>query len=169
MTLAKRKEPGNTWQRILDAAEMLFARYGYNGTSTRMIAAEAGISIQTLQYHCGGKKNLYKTVLEGSILPVTDFINSHVQKMLSQDLNDIPDIEQLVISPDAYGYLVQLIHLGIMKDHEMDIFVERALAFGKDDISVDDLKSIVASIIFDIDHHTSFNGYSLYHGDVPLQ
>jgi uncharacterized protein Smg (DUF494 family) len=86
-----------------------------------------------------------------------------------QDLNDIPDIEQLVISPDAYGYLVQLIHLGIMKDHEMDIFVERALAFGKDDISVDDLKSIVASIIFDIDNHTSFNGYSLYHGDVPLQ
>jgi uncharacterized protein Smg (DUF494 family) len=99
--------------------------------------------------------------------PVVDRFNN--RNMPDQDLSDVPDIEQLVISPDAYGYLLQLIHLGIMKDHEMDIFVERALAFGKDDISVDDLKSIVASIIFDIDNHTSFNGYSLYHGDVPLQ
>ena len=99
--------------------------------------------------------------------PAVNRLNN--RNSLDQDLNDIPDIEQLVISPDAYGYLIQLIHLGIMKDHEMDIFVERALAFGKDDISVDDLKSIVASIIFDIDNHTSFNGYSLYHGDVPLQ
>jgi len=88
---------------------------------------------------------------------------------INQDLETLPDIEHLVISPDAYGYLVQLIHLGIIKDDEMDQFVERALAFGKNDISVDDLKSIVASIIFDMDNHTSFNGYSLYHGDVPLQ
>ena len=88
---------------------------------------------------------------------------------INEDPEPLPDIEQLVITPDAYGYLVQLIHLGIMKDDEMDKFVERALAIGKDDISVDDLKSIVASIIFDMDNHTSFNGYSLYHGDVPLQ
>lgn len=88
---------------------------------------------------------------------------------IDEDPELLPDIEQLVITPDAYGYLVQLIHLGIMKDDEMDKFVERALAIGKDDISVDDLKSIVASIIFDMDNHTSFNGYSLYHGDVPLQ
>lgn len=94
-----------------------------------------------------------------------------IQKKLvvNQDLDALPDIEHLVISPDAYGYLVQLIHLGVIKDDEMDQFVERALAFGKDDISVDDLKSIVASIIFDMDNQTSFNGYSLYHGDVPLQ
>ena len=94
-----------------------------------------------------------------------------IQKKLvvNQDLDALPDIEHLVISPDAYGYLGQLIHLGVIKDDEMDQFVERALAFGKDDISVDDLKSIVASIIFDMDNQTSFNGYSLYHGDVPLQ
>jgi len=86
-----------------------------------------------------------------------------------QNMSDMPDLEQLVISPDAYGYLIQLIHLGIMKDEDMEMFVERALAFGKEDISVDDLKSIVASIIFDLDNHTSFNGYSFYSDDIPLQ
>ncbi len=85
------------------------------------------------------------------------------------ELDHFPDVEQLILAPDAYGYLVQLIHLGVIKDNEMDQFVERALAFGKDDISVDDLKLIVASIIFDMDNRTPFNGYSLYHDDVPLQ
>ena len=82
---------------------------------------------------------------------------------------DISDLESLVISPDAYGYLIQLLNLGIMKDRDMETFIERALAYGKDDISVDDLKSIVASIIFDTDNASMFGGYTLYDGDVPIQ
>ena len=88
---------------------------------------------------------------------------------LESGREEYPDIEQLILSPDAYGYLLQMIQLGIIKDEEMDQFVERALAFGKDDISVDDLKSIVASILFNIDNNTTFNGYPLFHDDVPLQ
>ena len=91
------------------------------------------------------------------------------QTEINTGLKGHPDVEQLIISPDAYGYLVYLIQLGIIKDEEVDQFVDRALAFGKDDISVEDLKSIVASIIFDVDSRTSFNGYSVNHNDVPLQ
>jgi uncharacterized protein Smg (DUF494 family) len=86
-----------------------------------------------------------------------------------QDYDEMADLESLIISPDAYGYLIQLLHLGIMKDRDMETFIERALAYGKDDISVDDLKSIVASIIFDTDTAYMFGGYTLYDGDVPLQ
>jgi len=78
----------DTWERILDSAETLFARQGYSGTSTRQIATAADISIQTLQYHCGGKKKLYQAVLERTVIPVTDLINRYVQKMLEQDLTD---------------------------------------------------------------------------------
>jgi hypothetical protein len=88
---------------------------------------------------------------------------------INPGLKGHPDVEQLIISPDAYGYLVYLIQLGVIRDDEVDQFVDRALAFGKDDISVEDLKSIVASIIFDVDSHTSFNGFPVYHNDVPLQ
>ena len=85
------------------------------------------------------------------------------------EYEDMADLESLVISPDAYGSLIQLMHLGIMKDRDMETFIERALAYGKDDISVDDLKSIVASIIFDSDNASMFGGYTLQDGDVPIQ
>ncbi len=90
------KNSQHTWERIQDAAETLFARQGYSGTSTRQIATEAGISIQTLQYHCGGKKNLYKTVLERTVVPVTDLVNRYVRKMVEQDLTDVRVLEESV-------------------------------------------------------------------------
>jgi AcrR family transcriptional regulator len=88
-----RKKQTDTWVRILDCAETLFAKQGYSGTSTRQIAAEVGISIQTMQYHCGGKKNLYKAVMERTVIPVTDLINRYMQKMLEQDMTDPQVIE----------------------------------------------------------------------------
>jgi AcrR family transcriptional regulator len=94
--MARAKSVSDTWERILDAAETLFARQGYSGTSTRQIATEAGISIQTLQYHCGGKKNLYKTVLERTVVPVTDLVNRYVRKMVEQDLTDARVLEESV-------------------------------------------------------------------------
>jgi AcrR family transcriptional regulator len=84
----KQANDTDTAGRILDRAEALFARRGFDGTSTRQIAAEAGISIQTLHYHCDGKLNLYHKVLERSMVPVTSMINEHVQRMLGIDLND---------------------------------------------------------------------------------
>ena len=89
-----RKRSIDTWGRILNAAETLFARQGYGGTSTRQIAAKAGISIQTLQYHCGGKKNLFKAVLERTVVPVTALIDRYVQKMIEQDLTDERVLEE---------------------------------------------------------------------------
>jgi len=94
--MPNRKNSQDTWERILESAETLFARQGYSGTSTRQIATEAGVSIQTLQYHCGGKKNLYKKVLERTVIPVTDLINRYVQKMVEQDLTDARVLEESV-------------------------------------------------------------------------
>jgi uncharacterized protein Smg (DUF494 family) len=87
----------------------------------------------------------------------------------SDQLEDHPDFERLIISPDAYGFLLQLIQLGVIKENDIEMFIERAVAFGKDDISVDDLKSIVATILFGMDSRTSFNGYPFYQGDAPIQ
>ncbi|MEW6440636.1 MAG: TetR/AcrR family transcriptional regulator [bacterium] len=92
--MTRRRASTDTWERILGCAEDLFARQGYDGTSTRQIAARAGISIQTLQYHCAGKKNLYKAVLERTVIPVTDQINRYVDKMLERDLKDVRVLEE---------------------------------------------------------------------------
>jgi AcrR family transcriptional regulator len=54
-----------TRERLIQAAAELFATLGYARTTTRKIAAEAGVSEVTLFRHFGSKKNLFAAVLEG--------------------------------------------------------------------------------------------------------
>jgi len=99
--------------------------------------------------------------------PPSDRGTSHIG--YNEQLEDYPEFERLVISPDAYGFLLQLIQLGVIKESDIEMFVERAVAYGKDDIGVDDLKSIIATILFGLESRSSFNGYPFYHGDIPIQ
>ncbi|MEO0435666.1 MAG: TetR/AcrR family transcriptional regulator [Pseudomonadota bacterium] len=49
---------------ILDAATTLFATAGFNGTSTRKIAAEAGVSEGTIFHYFGSKHDLITAILD---------------------------------------------------------------------------------------------------------
>ncbi len=88
MKINQKKKETDTYERILDCAETLFARQGYDGTSTRQIASEVGISIQTLHYHCENKLNLFNTVIRRCIVPITRIINRHVEELLKLDPTD---------------------------------------------------------------------------------
>ena len=59
-----------TKEKLLDAAEKLFARQGFHGTSLRAITGEAGVDLALVNYHFGGKKPLFAAVLErrGAVL-----------------------------------------------------------------------------------------------------
>lgn len=50
---------------ILDVATRLFAEYGFDGVSTRRLAAETGLNLATIHHHTGGKRELYLRVIEG--------------------------------------------------------------------------------------------------------
>lgn len=52
-----------TKTRILEAAEKVFATKGFEGASTREIAAKAGVNISSLHYHWESKETLYFAVL----------------------------------------------------------------------------------------------------------
>lgn len=54
--------PGN--ERILDAAEQLFAQRGYHGVSLRDITKAAGVDVALVGYHFGGKRELFAAVFE---------------------------------------------------------------------------------------------------------
>ncbi len=58
-----RKNPDSSKARILSAARRLFGEYGFQGTTTRMIAKAVGIDISTLYYHWGEKADLYEAVI----------------------------------------------------------------------------------------------------------
>lgn len=46
-------------ERILDAAEELFALHGYDGVTLRQIASSAGVDVALANYHFGKKKQLF--------------------------------------------------------------------------------------------------------------
>ena len=49
-----------TRERLLDAAEKLFAARGFRATSVRAITGEAGSNVASVNYHFGGKTGLYR-------------------------------------------------------------------------------------------------------------
>jgi AcrR family transcriptional regulator len=49
-------------ERIIRIATVLFAEHGFDGVSTREIAAAAGLNVATVNYHVGGKRDLYRAV-----------------------------------------------------------------------------------------------------------
>jgi AcrR family transcriptional regulator len=51
-------------QTILDAAEKLFSKYGFDATSTREIAEEAGANVAMISYYFGSKENLLNAIVE---------------------------------------------------------------------------------------------------------
>jgi AcrR family transcriptional regulator len=62
--------PADTKQRVLDAAEYLFARDGFRGSSLRTITGRAGVNLAAVNYHFGSKKSLLEEVIKRRILPL---------------------------------------------------------------------------------------------------
>jgi AcrR family transcriptional regulator len=52
-----------TRERLLKAAEGLFLAHGYDGTSARMITAEARANLAAINYHFGDKEGLFQAML----------------------------------------------------------------------------------------------------------
>jgi AcrR family transcriptional regulator len=50
--------------RILDAAERLFARHGFYGVSVRDITKAADVDVALVSYHFGGKRELFAAVFQ---------------------------------------------------------------------------------------------------------
>ncbi|PVZ20212.1 MULTISPECIES: TetR/AcrR family transcriptional regulator [unclassified Pseudomonas] len=58
-----------TVERILDAAEQLFADKGFAETSLRVITAKAGVNLAAVNYHFGSKKALIQAVFSRFLGP----------------------------------------------------------------------------------------------------
>jgi len=61
---------GETKQRILDAAERLFAADGVTGTSLRSVIREADVNLAAVHYHFGSKDALVNAVIARHFQPL---------------------------------------------------------------------------------------------------
>ena len=59
-----------TKDRILDAAESLFARQGFSSTSLRSVIAEAGVNLAAVHYHFGPREELIRAVFARRFDPI---------------------------------------------------------------------------------------------------
>lgn len=73
-----REAPASTKARILTAAESVFAAKGFDGASTREIAAAAGVNISSLHYHWESKETLYFAVFEHVYDRIVDLVRSAI-------------------------------------------------------------------------------------------
>jgi AcrR family transcriptional regulator len=69
-TESPRRKGERTAERILDAAEKLFASRGYSGTTLRDVASAVGLRTPSLYNHFESKDALYEAVLARGISPV---------------------------------------------------------------------------------------------------
>lgn len=61
--MPNRSEDTSVKAKILDAAGDVFGRMGYKAATIREICKAAGVNVAAINYHFGGKKDLYRTVV----------------------------------------------------------------------------------------------------------
>ena len=69
-SLVKMKHRKSTRERVLDAAERLFAERGFDGTSLRAITSEAGVNLAAVNYHFKSKNDLIHEVFSRRLAPI---------------------------------------------------------------------------------------------------
>lgn len=139
-----RQDPNSMKARILSSARRLFGEYGYNDTTTRMIAGDVGIDISTLYYHWGEKQDLYEAVLIEISDEIQKKLNDVEKKvsglnlttrleiaidMMSDYLFSHPEVSNLIL----FGYFNKTRH-GVTLDISMSQYITNiAVAMGLSD------------------------------------
>ena len=89
-----RRKGAQTAERILDAAEALFAERGYAGTHLRDVAGRAGLRTPSLYNHFESKEALYAAVLARGIGPVLELLSELAEAAAQAE--GAPDPEEVV-------------------------------------------------------------------------
>lgn len=98
-----------TAHRIMDAAELLFARQGYEATTLRQIAAAAGLREPGLYNHFASKQALYEAVLYRALNPMAQAMTAQLEQAAGlRDYTDLPGaMTDLLLAHPQMAFLFQ--------------------------------------------------------------
>jgi len=82
---AQREDGVQTRENLMDAAEELFATCGFRSTSIRDIVDEVGCNIAAVNYHFGGKENLYLEVFRRRVSSLREVTLGRIARLHEHD------------------------------------------------------------------------------------
>ncbi len=82
--------------RILDAAEALFAERGFDGVTLRQIASSAGVDVALANYHFGKKLELFNAVFERRAALLNQSRLDALRKVQAEQADSGPSVEQII-------------------------------------------------------------------------
>jgi AcrR family transcriptional regulator len=86
----------STRERILDAAELLFARRGFGSASLRDITAAAGANLAAANYHFRDKESLYTEVLLRRLRPVNRQRLERLDELVCRSKRTAPPLAEIL-------------------------------------------------------------------------
>jgi uncharacterized protein Smg (DUF494 family) len=75
------------------------------------------------------------------------------------------EAEKTVLSTMAQGYLIQLGELGLIDDRDTETILERAMASGYAGLTVQEIRNIVATVLFSGEHLAHTGGSSMLNNE----
>jgi uncharacterized protein Smg (DUF494 family) len=67
------------------------------------------------------------------------------------------EVEKNVITPDAFGYIIQLRELGLLNDMEIEDLIDKIMVTGFMKVTQEDMKHFIAGYLLDTDDMTNTN------------
>ena len=89
----------DTKNRILDAAEVLFAERGFADTSLRLITSEADVNLASVNYHFGSKKELIQAVLDRYLSLFMPDLDARLRVLMEQDQLTLLQLFESFVEP----------------------------------------------------------------------
>jgi AcrR family transcriptional regulator len=86
----------DTRDRILDAAEELFARRGFDGVSVRQIMAKAEADVSLAYYHFKSKRDLFDNVMLRRADILNDIRLKALEAVEARHPDDAPTVEEII-------------------------------------------------------------------------
>lgn len=90
-----RPDRQDTKQRILDAAERMFAEQGFELTSLRTLTTEAGVNLAAVHYHFASKEGLFEAVVQRLVEPLNA---ERLARLDALEAQGQPSLEELIES-----------------------------------------------------------------------
>ncbi len=89
----------STKDRILNAAEALFAQQGFSGTSLREVTGLADVNIAAVNYHFGSKENLINEVFRRRMDEMSESRISLLKQAVAQNPGETEAILRAFVAP----------------------------------------------------------------------